>query len=175
MGSKVLRGLTRPSCRLARFVGHPDVERGRRLIGRRGRVALQHLVNRVDLVPGDRPDEIARHAGIMVQGDAGVPRGPHRQLGGRRLRPESIHHPGPSGAHSGVYQGDGASERTDPATVKVQETAPRMPAILEDDARSTWLGEGSASPDATKAVLKTMEGVNWQAAPEPKAPRPSKR
>ena len=32
----------------------------------------------------------------------------------------------------------------------------------------------SATPAAAKAVLKTMEGVNWQAAPEPKKPRPRK-
>ena len=49
-----------------------------------------------------------------------------------------------------------------------------MPAILEDDAWSTWLGEDTAAPAATKAVLKTMEGVNWQAAPEPRKPRPRK-
>ena len=48
-----------------------------------------------------------------------------------------------------------------------------MPAILEDDAWSTWLGEGEATPAMAKAVLKTMEGVNWQAAPEPKEPRPA--
>ena len=42
-----------------------------------------------------------------------------------------------------------------------------MPAILEDDAWSTWLGEGDATPATAKAVLRTMEGVNWQAAPEP--------
>jgi hypothetical protein len=29
-------------------------------------------------------------------------------------------------------------------------------------------------PFAREGVLKTMEGVNWQAAPEPKAPRPRK-
>lgn len=60
-------------------------------------------------------------------------------------------------------------------TVKAQEDDPRMPAILEDHAWSTWLGEGNPSPEAAKAVLRTMEGVNWQAAPEPKAPRPRKR
>ena len=60
-------------------------------------------------------------------------------------------------------------------TVKALQTDPRMPAILEDDAWSTWLGEGDATPSAAKAALKTMEGVNWQAAPEPKAPRPRKR
>jgi hypothetical protein len=50
-----------------------------------------------------------------------------------------------------------------------------MPAILEDDAWSTWLGEDDATPAAIKNVLKTMEGVNWQAAPEPKKPRSSRK
>jgi hypothetical protein len=31
-----------------------------------------------------------------------------------------------------------------------------MPAILEDDAWSTWLGEDGATPPAAKAMLKTM-------------------
>jgi putative SOS response-associated peptidase YedK len=57
-------------------------------------------------------------------------------------------------------------------TIKSQEDDPRMPAILEDDAWSTWLGEGDATPAAAKAVLRTMEGVNWQTAPEPKKQRP---
>jgi putative SOS response-associated peptidase YedK len=59
-------------------------------------------------------------------------------------------------------------------TIKSQEDDPRMPAILEDGAWTTWLGEDNAAPAAAKAVLKTMEGVNWQAAPEPKKPRPRK-
>ena len=59
-------------------------------------------------------------------------------------------------------------------TIKSQEDDPRMPAILEDDAWSTWLGEGDATPATAKAVLRTMEGVNWQTAPEPKNPRPRK-
>jgi putative SOS response-associated peptidase YedK len=58
--------------------------------------------------------------------------------------------------------------------IKSQEDDPRMPAILEDDAWSTWLGEDGATPAAAKALLKTMEGVNWQAAPEPKKPRSRK-
>jgi putative SOS response-associated peptidase YedK len=58
-------------------------------------------------------------------------------------------------------------------TIKSQEDDPRMPAILEDDAWSTWLGEGDATPATAKAVLRTMESVNWQAAPEPKKPRPA--
>ena len=37
---------------------------------------------------------------------------------------------------------------------------------------STWLGEDDATPATAKAVLRTMEGVNWQTAPEPKKPRP---
>ena len=60
-------------------------------------------------------------------------------------------------------------------TIKAQEDDPRMPAILKDDAWSTWLGEVDATPAAAKAVLKTMEGVNWQAAPEPKKPRPPRK
>jgi putative SOS response-associated peptidase YedK len=59
--------------------------------------------------------------------------------------------------------------------IKSQEDDPRMPAILEDDAWSTWLGEGDATPATAKAVLRTMEGVNWQAAPEPKKPRSSRK
>lgn len=60
-------------------------------------------------------------------------------------------------------------------TIKSREDDPRMPAILDDDAWSTWLGEGGATSAAAKAVLKTMEGVNWQAAPEPKKPRPRRQ
>lgn len=49
--------------------------------------------------------------------------------------------------------------------VKSQEEDPRTPAILEDDAWSTWLGEDGATPAAAKAVLRTMEGVSWQSGP----------
>jgi putative SOS response-associated peptidase YedK len=59
-------------------------------------------------------------------------------------------------------------------TIKSGEDDPRMPAILDDDAWSAWLGEDEATPEAAKALLRTMEGVNWQAAPEPKKPRPRK-
>ncbi|MEA2845630.1 MAG: response associated peptidase [Rhodospirillaceae bacterium] len=59
-------------------------------------------------------------------------------------------------------------------TIKSQEDDPRMPAILEDDAWSTWLGEGDATPATVKNVLRTKEGVNWQAAPEPKKPKSRK-
>jgi putative SOS response-associated peptidase YedK len=57
-------------------------------------------------------------------------------------------------------------------TVKAQEDDPRMPAILEDDAWSNWLGEGDTTPTAAKSVLKTMQGVNWQVAPESRKPTP---
>jgi putative SOS response-associated peptidase YedK len=57
-------------------------------------------------------------------------------------------------------------------TIKSQEEDPRMPAILEDEAWSTWLGEDNAPSAAVKDVLRTMEGVKWQAALEPKKPRP---
>ncbi len=56
-------------------------------------------------------------------------------------------------------------------TIKAQEDDPRMPSILEDDAWPIWLGEDGAAPTAAKAVLKTMEGVRWEAAPEPKPSR----
>lgn len=47
-----------------------------------------------------------------------------------------------------------------------------MLAILEDEkAWPTWLGERSAEVADVKAVLKTMEGVTWTTAPEPKKPR----
>ena len=59
-------------------------------------------------------------------------------------------------------------------TVKSREDDPRMPAILEDDAWAAWLGEVETTPAAAKALLKTMEGVNWQSALEPKKPRPRK-
>ena len=49
-----------------------------------------------------------------------------------------------------------------------------MPAILDDDAWSTWLSEDAETPAVAKAALKTMEGVNWQAMPERKKPRPRK-
>jgi putative SOS response-associated peptidase YedK len=60
-------------------------------------------------------------------------------------------------------------------TVKSQEDDPRMPAILEDDAWATWLGEDRPTSESAKAVLKTMEGVSWEAAPEPKKPRSPRR
>jgi len=34
-----------------------------------------------------------------------------------------------------------------------------------------WLGEDGTVPADAKAVLKTMKGVNWTAAPEAKASR----
>ena len=54
------------------------------------------------------------------------------------------------------------------------ERATTVAAILEDTDWSTWLGETEADPDSVKAVLKTMEGVDWQIRREPKKPRPAK-
>jgi putative SOS response-associated peptidase YedK len=51
---------------------------------------------------------------------------------------------------------------------------PRMPAILEDADWPTWLGENDATPEQAKAVLRTMEGVNWQIAPEAKKAKTAK-
>ena len=56
-------------------------------------------------------------------------------------------------------------------TIKPREDDPRMPAILDDDAWAAWLGEDDTPPAAAKALLKTMEGVNWTSALEPKKPR----
>ena len=47
-------------------------------------------------------------------------------------------------------------------------------AFLDDGAWSTWLGEDGSTPAAAKALLETMEGVNWQVAPEPRASRSRK-
>jgi putative SOS response-associated peptidase YedK len=55
--------------------------------------------------------------------------------------------------------------------IMANQADPRMPAILADEDWSTWLGEDGATPAEAKAVLKTMEGVNWAAAPEPKPKR----
>lgn len=48
------------------------------------------------------------------------------------------------------------------------DTDPRMPAILEDADWTIWLGENDATPEQAKSVLRTMEGVKWTIAPEPK-------
>ena len=53
-------------------------------------------------------------------------------------------------------------------TILEHDPDPRMPAILEDAEWKTWLGENDATPEQAKAVLRTMEGVNWKIAPEPK-------
>lgn len=45
----------------------------------------------------------------------------------------------------------------------------RMPAFLEADDWETWL---TGHSEAAKACLKTMEGVTWTMAPEPKPPKP---
>ncbi|HEX4158949.1 MAG TPA: SOS response-associated peptidase family protein [Rhizomicrobium sp.] len=53
-------------------------------------------------------------------------------------------------------------------TILKHDPDPRMPAILEDADWATWLGENAATPEQAKAVLRTMEGVNWEIAPERK-------
>lgn len=59
---------------------------------------------------------------------------------------------------------------------KPGESDPRMPAVLEDfDVWASGWGRGGNDPVAAKALLKTMEGVTWTAAPEPKKPRAPKR
>ena len=55
------------------------------------------------------------------------------------------------------------------ASKLIAPIAGRMPEILEDGDGAMWLGENDAHP--LEAVLKTMKGVKWQAAPEPKAPK----
>jgi putative SOS response-associated peptidase YedK len=57
---------------------------------------------------------------------------------------------------------------TVPASRLISPITDRMPAILEDADWSAWLGETPAQPDAIKAVLKTMEGVNWKMERESK-------
>ena len=56
-----------------------------------------------------------------------------------------------------------------------RDSDPRMPAILDDDAWPTWLGETAAPFADAKALLKTVEGVSWKTGPEPKAPRPPRK
>jgi putative SOS response-associated peptidase YedK len=60
---------------------------------------------------------------------------------------------------------------TVPPSKLVAQITDRMPAILEDADWPAWLGETDASPADAKATLKTMEGVNWTMAPEPKPPK----
>jgi putative SOS response-associated peptidase YedK len=63
---------------------------------------------------------------------------------------------------------------TVPASRLISPITDRMPAILDDEDWATWLGEVPATSDAAKATLRTMEGVNWTMAPEPKKPPPPK-
>lgn len=74
-----------------------------------------------------------------------------------------------------LRDGDGAGQQPHRRTIKPLEAKPRRPAILEDEGKgdsvwATWLDEDGAPPDARKALLKTMEGVNWTAVPERKKP-----
>lgn len=53
--------------------------------------------------------------------------------------------------------------------------ADRMPAFLAKDDWTTWLGENGASPEAAKAILKTVEGVKWTMSKEERAVSETKR
>jgi len=57
---------------------------------------------------------------------------------------------------------------TVPPSKLIAQITDRMPAILEDQDWSTWLGENDAAPVDAKATLRTMEDVRWQMKPEPK-------
>lgn len=61
---------------------------------------------------------------------------------------------------------------TVPASKLIEPITDRMPAILADEDWATWLGEEAASPADAKAVLKTVEGVDWRIAKEEKPPKP---
>jgi putative SOS response-associated peptidase YedK len=45
----------------------------------------------------------------------------------------------------------------------------RMPAFLQPDDWTDWLGEDGATPDDAKAVLKTTPGARWTMTPEQRA------
>jgi hypothetical protein len=49
-----------------------------------------------------------------------------------------------------------------------------MPAIPEDADWGKWLGEEVGIDGRVKTAHRTMEGVNWQMAKEPKAPKKPK-
>lgn len=55
-------------------------------------------------------------------------------------------------------------------TFMANQDDPRMPAILDDADWAKWLGEESATIDDVKGTLKTVEGVTWKMAPEPRKP-----
>jgi len=50
-----------------------------------------------------------------------------------------------------------------------------MPAVLAAEDWATWLGETDANPDQAKAVLKTVEGINWRMSPEQRAQKPRQK
>jgi putative SOS response-associated peptidase YedK len=81
------------------------------------------------------------------------------------------------------YEMEGAREPllccvmvTVPASKLIAPITDRMPAILDDADWATWLGETDASPADVKAVLRTVEGVNWkmdrEAPPAKPPPQP---
>jgi putative SOS response-associated peptidase YedK len=64
---------------------------------------------------------------------------------------------------------------TVPASNLIRPITDRMPAILDEADWATWLGETDASPAEVKAVLRTVEGVNWKMEREPAQPKPRPR
>ena len=80
-----------------------------------------------------------------------------------------------------AYEMEGAKDpflccvmATVPASKLIEPITDRMPAILDDDDWAVWLGETAASPADIKAVLRTMEGVNWRMEREPTPRRPQR-
>jgi putative SOS response-associated peptidase YedK len=61
------------------------------------------------------------------------------------------------------------------AKIAYNQDDPRMPAILDDADWETWLGQNDTTSSQVKAVLKTVEGVNWKAEPEPKKQKAAKK
>lgn len=51
----------------------------------------------------------------------------------------------------------------------------RMPAFLAKDDWETWLGENDATPEAAKACLRTVEGIDWKMTKEERAASKVKR
>jgi len=50
----------------------------------------------------------------------------------------------------------------------------RMPAVLDPADWAKWIGEETASLDELKAMLKTVEGVNWRMQKEEASPKPTR-
>lgn len=91
----------------------------------------------------------------------------------------------PAGAIAFLFDQFSIPDRTLPLKACVMVTVPanalirtlttehaesdRMPAFLANDDWATWLGENGTSPEAAKACLKTVEGINWKMSKEERA------